>query len=100
MDISEFAKETSGKSPYLFEMNKENSTGKCIFSKDNSCIIYLQRPIICRFYPFELVPHKKEAYSFKVTDECPGVFRSKKGCLDENFFSMLFEIANHELKES
>ena len=41
------------KDSYSYEM-KKNKKGKCFFLKENQCCIYEFRPIICRFYPFEL----------------------------------------------
>jgi Fe-S-cluster containining protein len=98
--INEFAKETVDKAPYVFEMQKEPLDGKCIFLKEDQCTIYEIRPLICRFYPFELSTDKEGFYTFNVTVECPGIFGpSTKGVgkrLDSSFFRTLLEMARVE----
>lgn len=84
----------------MFLMNKNPDTGMCIFLVDNKCTIYEQRPLICRFYPFELTTDEKGTFVFKETDECP-VIRSNDGVetseLDEQFFCELLKLASREL---
>ncbi len=94
--INTFAEETAGLQPYVFEMRKNSKDGKCIFLQKNECNIYEVRPLICRFYPFELSTSQEKVYKFKVTDECPGIFSlSTKGVkkLDSRFFRALLELA-------
>jgi Fe-S-cluster containining protein len=98
--ISSFARRTSGKGPYSFEVCKDPDTGRCIFLKNNQCTIYAQRPLICRFYPFQLTKDVKEAFVFRETSECPGIrhFRSKVGKrLSEAFFAEMLALARDEL---
>ncbi len=65
------------KTPYCYEM-KKNSEGKCLFLKDNQCSIYALRPLICRFYPFELkFDPEKDQHVFDFTLECPGISKGK-----------------------
>jgi Fe-S-cluster containining protein len=96
--VTEFAVEICGKEPYAFEIKKTSEDGKCIFLADNHCTIYPLRPMICRFYPFELKPDEAERYRFFCTDECPGVNKGKQ--LDEEYFRRLFQLACDRLDSS
>ncbi len=63
----EFTVQIADKAPYCYEMKKPKE-GKCFFLKDNQCSIYQQRPLICRFYPFELkFSEDKGTHVFDVT---------------------------------
>lgn len=98
--INNFATETPGIMPYLFEMHKSVDTGMCLFLHDNQCTIYAQRPLICRFYPFELTTDENGSFMFKVTNECPAVksSQSKTGKkLNSRFFNELLDLAHVEL---
>ncbi|HTY74002.1 MAG TPA: YkgJ family cysteine cluster protein [Candidatus Nanoarchaeia archaeon] len=98
--VNSFAKEASGNAPYLFEMKKNPDSSMCIFLKDNVCSIYDNRPLVCRFYPFELSTTEKGEFVFKETDECPSLscleFKNAKK-LGFPFFAALFELACAEL---
>ena len=76
--------------PYCYEM-KKNENGTCIFLNQNKCDIYSSRPLICRFYPFELIHLPNEKYEFHFTNECPGI--SKGTHLDKDYFAKLFLLA-------
>ncbi len=82
-------------------MHKNLADGKCIFLKDNQCTIYEHRPLICKFYPIELITDETGKHVFRVTLECPGVcclntvVVGKK--LDEAYFRALLELAHAEL---
>jgi Fe-S-cluster containining protein len=89
--VSQFAVKIEDKAPYALEMKKTGEDGKCVFLADNRCTIYSLRPLICRFYPFELKPDEAELYMFFCTDECPGVNKGKR--LDEEYFRRLFQLA-------
>ncbi len=92
----DFSLEISDKHPYCFEM-KKTSEGKCIFLKDNHCTIYSLRPLICRFYPFELkFDPDQEQHAFSFTLECPAMLRGE--ILGKNFFLRLFGLAKDRLK--
>jgi Fe-S-cluster containining protein len=95
--ISTFATETAGKQPYVYEMRKNPQNGKCVFLQQNHCSIYEVRPLICRFYPFEMSTNENGVYAFKATEECPGIIRlGKTGVgkkLDASYFRELLEVA-------
>lgn len=86
-----FATEIEGHEPYVYEMIKTEEKGKCFFLKENKCTIYNLRPLICRFYPFQLSPAKGGKYKFFCTKECPGIGKGKK--LGKNHFENLFQHA-------
>jgi Fe-S-cluster containining protein len=74
--ITDFARKIDGHAPYVHEMRK-NRNGKCVFLNEDSCTIYSLRPLVCRFYPFELKSESRDAYLFSYTDECPGIDQGK-----------------------
>lgn len=90
LDVHEFADEIVGFEPYIYEMKKPED-GKCFFLKNNRCTIYEFRPLICRFYPFELRNLGNDRYSFAYTNDCPGIGNSSH--LDKIFFEGLFRKA-------
>lgn len=96
--ISKFAKSIKGKEPYIYEMIKSVEDGKCVFLQDSRCRIYMHRPLICRFYPFELSTSDMGKYVFSVTLECPGViYPDTKGVgmkVSANHFRTLFQLAS------
>ena len=99
--IDTFATQTTTKQPYVYEIRKNAQNGKCIFLQQNRCMIYQDRPLICKFYPFELATDIKGIYTFKTTEECPGVScpgRNGVGKkLDRRYFKELLELALAEL---
>lgn len=86
--IVDFACKTAWSEPYVFEMNK-NADGKCVFLRDNSCSIYMMRPLICEFYPFELRANRTNGHVFSFTDECPCIGDGPK--LNGQYFERLFD---------
>jgi Fe-S-cluster containining protein len=95
LPIQQFAEPIRGKEPYVYEM-KKSTYGKCLFLKDNRCTNYEHRPLICRFYPFELKPSQdKEGYVFGVTFECPTIGKGKM--FDRKDFEDLFRLAEERL---
>jgi Fe-S-cluster containining protein len=91
----EFVKKILGKTPYFYEMKKSRE-GKCFFLKDNQCSIYELRPLICRFYPFELkFDTEKNLHIFDFTLECPGINKGKM--MDRKDFEELFLLAKERL---
>jgi len=88
--IPEFAEKIEGRAPYVFEMKKTRE-GHCVFLKGNKCWIYSKRPMICRFYPFELRPVADERFEFLCTNECPGIGKGR--LLHEEYFRKLFQLA-------
>jgi Fe-S-cluster containining protein len=97
LPIEEFANESSGTPPYIYEVKK--AEGDCRFLKDNKCIIYEARPLICRFYPFELkFDQDKNTHVFSYTLECPMINQGKQ--LTKNDFEALFALAEQRLAQS
>jgi len=93
----EFAEEISGFEPYFCEMKKTES-GKCFFLENNVCTIYEIRPLICRFYPFQLENLGNNRYSFSYTSKCSGI---GKGSLQKRaFFENLFIQATNAMEEN
>ncbi|MEM2105789.1 MAG: YkgJ family cysteine cluster protein [Candidatus Bathyarchaeia archaeon] len=88
MCLEAFAEEVKGFEPYVYKMRK-TADGKCIFLNKNQCVIYAYRPLICRFYPFELKETSKGTYAFAHTKECPGIGKGKM--LKRSFFEKLFK---------
>jgi len=71
---------------YSHEILKDN--GKCIFLKDNMCKIYDSRPLVCRFYPFEMKLIEVNVYQILYSGkECSKINKGKK--LNEAFFRNL-----------
>jgi len=72
-----FTKQIVDKMPYCCEMKKD-SEGRCFFLKDNKCTIYSLRPLICRFYPFELkFDVATNTHIFDFTLECPEIGKGR-----------------------
>ena len=92
--IKEFSTETDNK-PYVYEMKKP-SQGKCFFLKNNQCAIYNLRPLICKFYPFELKYSKDQGtHVFGFTLECPTINKGKPTTRKD--FEELFLLAQEKL---
>ena len=87
MDLDMFAEKIEGFQPYIYQMRKTED-GKCVFLKDNSCSIYLIRPLICRFYPFQLKNLGNNRYAFAYTHECSGIGEGPQ--LKRDFFEKFF----------
>jgi len=88
---SEFAVKIENKSPYSYEMEKTTESGKCIFLENNRCSIYPLRPLVCRFYPFELRIAANRKHEFLHTDECPGIGKGKT--LHKSYFGKMLRLA-------
>ena len=95
--ISEFTVKIKDKAPYSYEM-KKTEDGKCVFLENNCCTIYSVRPLICRFYPFELKMAHSQKYTFLYTDECSGI--NKGPMLSENYFRKLFRLARAKSRQT
>lgn len=95
--ISEFTVKTNDKAPYSYEM-KKTEDGKCIFLENNCCTIYSVRPLICRFYPFELKIAHNGKYTFLYTPECSGI--NKGPMLSKNYFRKLFRLARARSRQT
>jgi uncharacterized protein len=95
LEKTDFSNQIANKNPFEHEMKKTND-GKCVFLKGNKCTIYLLRPLICRFYPFELRFDKdKQVHIFDFTFECPGIGRGKE--FSEIDFEGLFDLAQERM---
>jgi Fe-S-cluster containining protein len=94
MPTQEFCKPTEGKKPFVAEMRK-TAEGKCVFLKGNRCLVYGVRPLICRFYPFELKFHGGKEHVFDATLECPAIGKGKK--ITKADFERLFALARERL---
>jgi Fe-S-cluster containining protein len=81
-----FAEKIAGFEPYRYRMTK-TPDGRCVFLRKTVCSIYAIRPLICRFYPFQLNPGP-DGYVFEYTDECPGIGKGRR--LTRAFFTALF----------
>ena len=90
-----FANGNKNQPPYLYEM-KKNEKGTCIFLRENKCDIYSIRPLICRFYPFELIDLPDRKYEFLFTNECPGISKGEK--IGKEHFTKLFLLACSKFK--
>ena len=90
--VSNFAVKIKDKMPYVYEIKKTAEDGKCVFLENNLCTIYLFRPLICRFYPFELKILHSGKYTFLFTEECPGI--NKGRILSESYFREMFRLAH------
>jgi len=88
--ISEFTVDLKDKAPYSYEM-KKTADGKCVFLENNCCTIYAFRPLICRFYPFELKIADSGKYTFRYTLECSGI--NKGPIVSKNYFRKLLRLA-------
>jgi Fe-S-cluster containining protein len=96
--ISKFAVKNEGRTPYSYEMKKRTEDGKCVFLENNCCTIYSLRPLICRFYPFELKNEQSGKYSFLYTDECPGINTGR--LLNEGYFRKMFRLARAKYRQN
>ena len=89
--LFKFAVKIEVKAPYSYEMKKRKN-GKCIFLENNRCSIYSLRPLICRFYPFELKVTHNQKYTFLYTDECPGINNGQQ--LNKSYFRKMLQLAH------
>jgi Fe-S-cluster containining protein len=97
LDINKFADKVSGFEPYIYQMKKPED-GKCFFIEKNRCTIYQIRPLICRFYPFQLENLGNTRYMFSYTVKCPGV--GKGSDLKKEFFDNLYNKATNAMEEN
>ena len=88
-NILKFSERVESREPYAYELKK--SGGKCVFLQNNLCTVYLYRPLICRFYPFELLPELDSTHRFDYTTECPGIGIGKEK--DATYFRRLYRLA-------
>lgn len=96
--IGEFATTVEGREPYFHEMKKTAEECKCIFLNESHCTIYAIRPLVCRFYPFELKTGANGELEFSCTRECKGIGKGRE--LSGTFFESLFRQAQERLVEA
>jgi Fe-S-cluster containining protein len=94
---SAFTVKIKDKAPYSHEM-KKTEEGKCVFLENNCCTIYTARPLICRFYPFELKTAHDGKHTFLYTTECPGI--NKGSMLSKNYFRKLLRLAHARSRQT
>lgn len=95
LEITDFSFQIDDKLPFRYEM-KKTSKGKCVFLKESKCTIYPMRPLICRFYPFELRFEKaQQMHVFDFTLECPGIGQGND--FRKIDFERLFDLAQERL---
>ncbi|HYB68230.1 MAG TPA: YkgJ family cysteine cluster protein [Candidatus Acidoferrales bacterium] len=92
--VEDFACRTEGHEPYEYEMRKSIS-GKCLFLEGDTCIIYALRPLVCRYYPFELRALQNGRFCFSSTKECPGMGRGR--LLGKVYFEELLRLARNQI---
>jgi Fe-S-cluster containining protein len=97
LSLYEFVENIEDSEPYVYRL-KKNADGKCMFLKDNGCTIYQMRPLICRFYPFELRSNNCNEYVFAFTEECPSI--GKGVGLEKDYFERLFKNAMRLMREN
>lgn len=90
--VTSFAQKIQDTPPYRYEMKKTLEDGKCIFLRENTCLIYSMRPLICRFYPFGLKTTYEDHMVFYYANECPGIGKGK--AIKEGAFRKLLRRAN------
>jgi Fe-S-cluster containining protein len=97
--IAVFAVEIHNQAPYIYEIKKQPETGKCVFHQNSQCTIYVARPLICRFYPFQLSTDETGTFVFTETDECPQIkpCTSKSKKLSRKLFEQLLQQAHESL---
>jgi len=93
----EFAVQIEGREPYVYVMKKTEEEGKCLFLKENICTIYASRPLICKFYPFQLRTTKDGRHRFSHTRECQGIGKGK--LVGKSYLERLFQQAHEQLME-
>jgi Fe-S-cluster containining protein len=96
--IPAFAAKIHNKTPYVYEMKKTAEKEKCVFLENSRCTIYPLRPLICRFYPFELKTSQDGKYQFLFTEECPGINTGRK--LNESYFRKMLLLAQAKHKQN
>jgi Fe-S-cluster containining protein len=96
LDPKSFCIPANGFEPYKFEMCKQ-TPGNCIFLEGDSCAIYEERPLTCRFYPFFLEEPSEGTFNFGLTSErCPGLGQGP--FLRTGFFRKLLETASKKIR--
>jgi Fe-S-cluster containining protein len=77
---------------------KKTENGKCFFLENSRCTIYELRPLICRFYPFQLKNLGNNRYAFSYTTKCVGIGEGPQ--LKPAFFETLFTQFTKAMEEN
>ena len=94
--VETFAVRVKGFEPYFYEMRKVENEGKCVYLQGSGCMVYGLRPLVCRFYPFELLTLEDGEHAFSCAAECPGIGRGRQ--LRKDYFGRLFQLATERLE--
>jgi len=94
--IKDFAFAVRSKEPFVFEMRKRVN-GQCVFLVENECQIYDARPLVCRFYPFELKAFRNSRHAFECAEDCRGLGKGRT--CDKAFFEELYNQAIEHFKD-
>ncbi|MEM3403392.1 MAG: YkgJ family cysteine cluster protein [Nitrososphaeria archaeon] len=86
---TDFFKDVEPIGAFKYQMLQKD--GKCVFLSFGRCMIYEDRPLICRFYPFAMI--KNDFYTFHVDPDCPGVGRGNR--VNKRLFIELVEEAEN-----
>jgi Fe-S-cluster containining protein len=78
---------------FVAVMKKED--GRCVFLGEKGCMVYGDRPLLCRMYPF-YVERQGGVYVIGVDTECPGVGGGET--LTEEFFRELLGYALDQME--
>ncbi len=90
--VEAFAVTIENQAPYVYEIRKKR--GRCPFLHGVDCTIYAARPLVCRFYPFELTTVDGR-HVFHCTRECPGIGKGPR--LRSEYFLRLLREAYRRL---
>ena len=78
--------------------------GVCVFSKNNKCMIYSSRPLICRSYPL-WITQEGEMMGIHVDEECSGLSHGEGTVLDDKYITGILKkvkkaFANENFKDN
>ncbi|MBS7623393.1 YkgJ family cysteine cluster protein [Candidatus Bathyarchaeota archaeon] len=82
--VEQFARKAQDQR-YPYEMRKRY--GSCLFLEGRYCRLYDYRPLVCRFYPFEMESDGSTLKILFAGEACPGSGRGQP--LGEHFFRRL-----------
>ena len=85
--------EQTDEGKFVAVMKKED--GRCVFLGENGCMVYEDRALLCRMYPF-YVERQGDVYVVGVDTGCPGVGGGEE--LAEEFFRGLLGYALDQME--
>jgi len=86
--------EPTDEGKFIAVMKKKD--GRCVFLGENGCMVYEDRALLCRMYPF-YVERQGDVYVIGVDMGCPGVGGGEG--LAEEFFRELLGYALNQMEE-